>query len=90
MILTCYQLNQNTNEFNLLFQDWKIPKKGNIYSINESNKYIIESIFQLKWSFDFILFTNISISIALVTLVLIILTNLRYLNPKVYPLVRNE
>ena len=55
-----------------------------------TSKYIIESIFQLKWSFDFILFTNISISIALVTLVLIILTNLRYLNPKVYPLVRNE
>ena len=55
-----------------------------------TSKYIIESIFQLKWSFDFILFTNISISIAAVTLVLIILTNLRYLNPKVYPLVRNE
>ena len=55
-----------------------------------TSKYIIESIFQLKWSFDFILFTNISISIAVVTLVLIILTNLRYLNPKVYPLVRNE
>ena len=55
-----------------------------------TSKYIIESIFQLKWSFDFILFANISISIALVTLVLIILTNLRYLNPKVYPLVRNE
>ena len=55
-----------------------------------TSKYIIESIFQLKWSFDFILFANISISIAVVTLVLIILTNLRYLNPKVYPLVRNE
>ena len=55
-----------------------------------TSKYIIESIFQLKWSFDFILFAKISISIALVTLVLIILTNLRYLNPKVYPLVRNE
>ena len=55
-----------------------------------TSKYIIESIFQLKWSFDFNLFANISISIALVTLVLIILTNLRYLNPKVYPLVRNE
>ena len=42
-----YQLNQNTNEFNLLFQDWKIPKKGNIYSINESNKYIIDKKYNI-------------------------------------------
>lgn len=37
-----YQLNQSTNEFNLLFQDWKIPDKGPNYSINESNKNIMD------------------------------------------------
>ena len=55
-----------------------------------TSKYIIESIFQLNWEFDFGLFVNISIAIALVTLILIIFTNLKYLSPKVYPLVRNE
>jgi len=33
---------------------------------------------------------NISGSIGLVTLALIMLTNLKYLNPKVYPLIRNQ
>ena len=55
-----------------------------------TSKYIIESIFQLNWEFDFRIFVNISIAIALVTLILIIFTNLKYLSPKVYPLVRNE
>ncbi len=55
-----------------------------------TSKYIIESIFQLYWEFDFGIFINISIAIALVTLILIIFTNLKYLSPKVYPLVRNE
>ena len=55
-----------------------------------TSKYIIESIFQLNWEFDFGIFVNISIVIALVTLILIIFTNLKYLSPKVYPLVRNE
>ena len=55
-----------------------------------TSKYIIESIFQLNWEFDFVIFVNISIAIALVTLILIIFTNLKYLSPKVYPLVRNE
>ena len=55
-----------------------------------TSKYIIESIFQLNWEFDFTIFLNISFSIALVTLILIIFANLKYLSPKVYPLVRNE
>ena len=55
-----------------------------------TSKYIIESIFQLNWEFDFTIFLNISFSIALVTLMLIIFANLKYLSPKVYPLVRNE
>ena len=55
-----------------------------------ASKYVIENIFQLKWQFDLILFINLSTSIGLITLILIILTNLKYLSPKVYPLVRNE
>ena len=55
-----------------------------------TSKYIIESIFQLNWEFDFAIFLNISFSIALLTLMLIIFANLKYLSPKVYPLVRNE
>ena len=55
-----------------------------------ASKYVIENIFQLKWQFDFILFMNLSTAIGLITLLLIIFTNLKYLSPKVYPLVRNE
>ena len=55
-----------------------------------ASKYVIENIFQLKWQFDLIFFMNLSIAIGLITLLLIIFTNLKYLSPKVYPLVRNE
>tara|TARA_B100001121_G_scaffold280652_1_gene272741 strand:- start:658 stop:1941 length:1284 start_codon:yes stop_codon:yes gene_type:complete len=55
-----------------------------------SSKFVIENIFQLKWQFDLVLFLNLSLTIGLLTLILIILTNLKYLSPKVYPLVRNE
>ena len=51
--------------------------------------YVIENIFQLVWQLDFKILFNISGSIGLVTLALIMLTNLKYLNPKVYPLIRN-
>ena len=60
-----------------------------LFAIIASN-YIIEDIFQLKWKFDLILFANVSIAVGLITLILIIFTNLKYLSPKVYPLVRNE
>jgi putative ABC transport system permease protein len=33
---------------------------------------------------------KLGFSIGLVTLFLIMLTNLKYLNPKVYPLIRNQ
>jgi len=33
---------------------------------------------------------NLGLSIGIVTLILIMLTNLKYLNPKVYPLIRNQ
>ena len=52
--------------------------------------YIIENIFQLVWQLDLQILFNISGSIGLVTLALIMLTNLKYLNPKVYPLIRNQ
>jgi len=52
--------------------------------------YVIENIFQLVWQLDLQILFNISGSIGLITLALIMLTNLKYLNPKVYPLIRNQ
>ena len=52
--------------------------------------YVIENIFQLVWQLDLQILFNIGGSIGLVTLALIMLTNLKYLNPKVYPLIRNQ
>ncbi len=54
------------------------------------SKFIIENIFELIWKFDFKLLVYLGLSVGLVTLILILLTNLKYLNPKVYPLIRNE
>ncbi len=55
-----------------------------------SSKFIIQNIFQLKWLFEFDIFLNATITVGLVTMILIVFTNLKYLSPKVYPLVRNE
>ena len=52
--------------------------------------YIIENIFELVWQFDLKILFNLGLSIGLVTLLLILLTNLKYLSPKVYPLIRNQ
>ena len=60
-----------------------------IFSVIAS-KFIIENIFQLNWIFEFEIFLYVIIGVGLTTLALIILTNLKYLSPKVYPLVRNE
>jgi len=54
------------------------------------SKFIIENIFELIWQFDFKVLIYLGLSIGLVTLILILLTNLKYLNPKVYPLIRNQ
>ncbi len=54
------------------------------------SKFIIENIFDLVWEFDFNVLIYLTFSIGFVTLVLIMLTNLKYLNPKVYPLIRNQ
>ncbi len=54
------------------------------------SKFIMENIFELVWMFDFKVLIYLGFSIGLVTLILILLTNLKYLNPKVYPLIRNQ
>ena len=52
--------------------------------------YVIEHIFELIWQFELKVLFNLGLSVGLVTLVLIMLTNLKYLNPKAYPLIRNQ
>ena len=54
------------------------------------SKFIMENIFELVWQFDFKVLIYLGASIGIVTLILIMLTNLKYLNPKVYPLIRNQ
>ncbi len=54
------------------------------------SKFIMEDIFELVWMFDFKILIYLGLSIGFITLVLILLTNLKYLNPKVYPLIRNQ
>ena len=53
------------------------------------SQFIIENIFELTWQLDLKILIYLSSGIGLVTLLLIMLTNLKYLNPKVYPLIRN-
>ncbi len=55
-----------------------------------ASKFIIENIFQLNWLFEFNIFFIVIAGVGLATLALIIITNLKYLSPKIYPLVRNE
>ena len=54
------------------------------------SKFIMENIFELVWQFDFKVLIYLGASIGIVTLILILLTNLKYLSPKVYPLIRNQ
>ena len=54
------------------------------------SKFIMENIFELVWQFDFKILIYLGGSIGIVTLILIMLTNLKYLSPKVYPLIRNQ
>ena len=54
------------------------------------SKFIMENIFELVWQFDFKVLIYLGTSIGAVTLILIMLTNLKYLSPKVYPLIRNQ
>ncbi len=54
------------------------------------SKFIMENIFDLVWMFDFKVLIYLGFSIGFITLILILLTNLKYLNPKIYPLIRNQ
>ncbi len=54
------------------------------------SKFVMENIFELVWQFDFKVLIYLGASIGAVTLILIMLTNLKYLSPKVYPLIRNQ
>ena len=54
------------------------------------SKFIMENIFELVWQFDFKVLIYLGASIGIVTLILIMLTNIKYLSPKVYPLIRNQ
>ena len=54
------------------------------------SQFIVENIFQITWRFDLAIFLLVTIGIGLATLILIIITNLKYLSPKVYPLIRNQ
>ena len=55
-----------------------------------ASKFIIENIFQLKWLFEINIFLYVTTGVGIATLALIMITNFKYLSPKVYPLVRNE
>jgi len=54
------------------------------------SQFIIENIFQITWKFDLAIFFQVTIGIGLATLILIMITNFKYLSPKVYPLIRNQ
>ena len=54
------------------------------------SRFIMENIFQLIWQFDFKVLIYLAFSTGFITLMLIIITNLKYLNPKIYPLIRNQ
>ncbi len=54
------------------------------------SKFILENIFELVWQFDFKVLIYLGFSIGFVTLMLILITNFKYLNPKIYPLIRNQ
>ena len=61
-----------------------------IFFATLGSKFIMENIFELIWKFDLKILFNLGLGIGIVTLILIMLTNLKYLNPKVYPLIRNQ
>ena len=61
-----------------------------VFSKRNGSKFIMEIIFELVWQFDFKVLIYLVASIGTVTLILIMLTNLKYLSPKVYPLIRNQ
>jgi putative ABC transport system permease protein len=60
-----------------------------LFSIGVSY-FVIETIFRLSWSLEIINSALVLLLIGILTIVLILFNNYRFLSPKVYPLVRNE
>jgi putative ABC transport system permease protein len=60
-----------------------------LFSIGVSY-FVIESIFRLSWSLEIINSALVLLLIGILTIILILFNNYRFLSPKVYPLVRNE
>ncbi len=54
------------------------------------SKFVVEEFFKSSWEFDFITLFSIIFFIIFLNLLLIFYTNLKYLSPKIYPLIRNE
>jgi putative ABC transport system permease protein len=54
------------------------------------SQFIIENIFQITWKFDLVIFLQVTVGIGLATLILIMITNFKYLSPKIYPLIRDQ
>jgi putative ABC transport system permease protein len=52
--------------------------------------FVIETIFRLSWSLEIVNSALVLLLIGILTVVLILFNNYRFLSPKVYPLVRNE
>jgi putative ABC transport system permease protein len=52
--------------------------------------FVIETIFRLSWSLEIVNSALVLLLIGIITVVLILFNNYRFLSPKVYPLVRNE
>ena len=52
--------------------------------------FVIETIFRLSWSLEIINSSAVLLFIGIITIILILINNYKFLSPKVYPLVRNE
>jgi putative ABC transport system permease protein len=52
--------------------------------------FVIETIFRLSWSIEIINSSVVLLFIGIITIILILINNYKFLSPKVYPLVRNE
>ena len=88
------QFQQKVDELSQNFQlnTSRSPLAEDLEQIRQQawQQFIIENIFELSWQLDLKILIYLSSGIGLITLLLIMLTNLKYLNPKVYPLIRNQ
>ena len=63
---------------------------GTGFSAASFSYFVIETIFRLSWSLEIVNSALVLLLIGIITVVLILFNNYRFLSPKVYPLVRNE